>query len=125
MPAGVAQLEAQATCNRQVVGSSPTTGSGHFPYQSAVLACRPCRHSLLLGFQPNIQPNRLLKGSAMAGSMRERRSGVWELRVYLGRDAAGRVRHHYVTFEGGKRAAERELVRLVAEQDRKPDRPRR
>ena len=25
--AGVAQLEAQATCNRQVVGSSPTTGS--------------------------------------------------------------------------------------------------
>ena len=26
-PAGVAQLEAQAICNRQVVGSSPTTGS--------------------------------------------------------------------------------------------------
>ena len=25
--AGVAQMEAQATCNRQVVGSSPTTGS--------------------------------------------------------------------------------------------------
>jgi hypothetical protein len=25
--AGVAQLEAQTTCNRQVVGSSPTTGS--------------------------------------------------------------------------------------------------
>ena len=30
LPAGVAQLEAQATCNRQVVGSSPTTGSEIF-----------------------------------------------------------------------------------------------
>ncbi len=27
MSAGVAQLVAQAICNRQVVGSSPTTGS--------------------------------------------------------------------------------------------------
>ena len=29
--AGVAQMEAQATCNRQVVGSSPTTGSAKGP----------------------------------------------------------------------------------------------
>ena len=30
-PAGVAQLEAQAICNRQVVGSSPTTGTRALP----------------------------------------------------------------------------------------------
>jgi hypothetical protein len=33
LPAGVAQLVAQATCNRQVVGSSPTTGSIHYLFR--------------------------------------------------------------------------------------------
>jgi integrase len=45
--------------------------------------------------------------------MRERQPNVWELRVFLGRDANGKVRHGYQTFRGGKRAAERELSRLV------------
>ena len=49
----------------------------------------------------------------MPGSMRERQPNVWELRVFLGRDANGKVRHGYQTFRGGKRAAERELSRLV------------
>ena len=49
----------------------------------------------------------------MPGSMRERQAGVWELRVFLGRDAAGKTRHRSVTFRGGKRAAGRELSRLV------------
>jgi hypothetical protein len=59
----------------------------------------------------------------MAGSLRQRPdrgADAWELRVYLGRDAAGKVRQRSVLFRGTKRAAERELARLVAEQDRAP-----
>ncbi|MHB8506090.1 MAG: tyrosine-type recombinase/integrase, partial [Acidimicrobiales bacterium] len=59
----------------------------------------------------------------MAGSLRhrtDRGADAWELRVYLGRDAAGKVRQRSVLFRGSKRAAERELARLVAEQDREP-----
>lgn len=52
----------------------------------------------------------------MRGSMKERSPGVWLLRAYLGRDSHGRVKHAAKTFRGGKRAAERELARLVAEQ---------
>ena len=51
----------------------------------------------------------------MSGSMREKRPGVWELRAFLGRDTAGKVRHLSVTFEGGKRQAQRALAALVAE----------
>ena len=40
--------------------------------------------------------------------------------MYLGRDAEGRVRHRHVTFKGSRRQAERELARLVAEQDSQP-----
>lgn len=50
--------------------------------------------------------------------MREKRPGVWELRVFVGRDDSGRVRHRSVTFHGTKRPASRELARLVAEQER-------
>ena len=59
----------------------------------------------------------------MAGSMRERQPNVWELRVFLGRDANGKVRHGYQTFRGGKRAAERELSRLVAAAEFEPAPP--
>jgi|GEM_PF-897004 len=58
----------------------------------------------------------------MAGSIRQRSPGVWELRVYLGRDNVGRVRHQYTTFAGTKRAAERELARLVTHHEEKPAR---
>ena len=59
----------------------------------------------------------------MAGSLRaavEGRPGTWQLRVYRGRDAENRVRHRHVTFKGTRRQAERELARLVAEQDSRP-----
>lgn len=59
----------------------------------------------------------------MAGSLRQRADrgpDAWELRVYLGRDAAGKVRQRSVLFRGSKRSAQRELTRLVAEQDRAP-----
>ncbi len=50
------------------------------------------------------------------GSMRLRTPpDIWELRLYLGRDASGRVRHKHTTFVGSKRAAERELARLSIE----------
>ncbi len=47
--------------------------------------------------------------------MREKRPGVWELRAFLGRDTSGRVRHRSITFQGGKRQAQRALAALVAE----------
>ncbi|HZD66692.1 MAG TPA: tyrosine-type recombinase/integrase [Acidimicrobiales bacterium] len=62
----------------------------------------------------------------MAGSIRgrpDRGADAWELRVVLGRDATGRVRHRSVTFRGSRRAAERELARLVADQGTEPERP--
>ena len=50
------------------------------------------------------------------GSMRLRTPpDTWELRLYLGRDSSGRVRHKHTTFVGSKRAAERELARLSLE----------
>lgn len=57
----------------------------------------------------------------MAGSMREKQPGVWELRVFLGRDARGRVRHLSRTHRGPKRAAQRELARLVSSVDGSQD----
>jgi integrase len=54
----------------------------------------------------------------VAGSIREKSKGVWELRVYLGRDDRGRVQHKSRTFRGGKREAERALTRLVADGER-------
>jgi integrase len=56
----------------------------------------------------------------MPGSMRERQPNVWELRVFLGRDDNGKVRHANHTFRGGKRMAERELSRLVAAAENEP-----
>ena len=56
----------------------------------------------------------------MPGSLRERQPNVWELRVFLGRDDNGKVRHGNQTFRGGKRAAERELSRLVAAAENEP-----
>jgi len=54
---------------------------------------------------------------AMAGSLRQvaGKESTWELRVYIGRDSNGRVRHQHARFEGSRRAAERELARMVAE----------
>lgn len=57
----------------------------------------------------------------MAGSLRlVRGNDIWELRVYLGRDSRGRVRHLNRTFQGSRRAAERELARLVTVQELEP-----
>jgi hypothetical protein len=56
----------------------------------------------------------------MAGSIRKRAElgrDAWELRVFLGRDSRGRVRHKSRVFRGSKRAAEKELSRLVLAQD--------
>jgi integrase len=59
----------------------------------------------------------------MAGSIRKRAdkgSDAFELRVYLGRDAAGKIRHKSKLFHGTRRAAERELARLVTEEEDDP-----
>jgi len=51
----------------------------------------------------------------VAGSIRPRPnkgSDAWELRVFLGRDGSGRVRHKSRLFHGTKRGAEHELARL-------------
>jgi integrase len=60
----------------------------------------------------------------MAGSLRQRPdrgADAWELRVFLGRDRRGRVRQKSQLFRGTKRAAEKELSRLVLAQDFEPE----
>jgi hypothetical protein len=60
----------------------------------------------------------------MAGSMRlVAKPDTWELRVFIGRDSLGKVKHRYVRFRGTRRQAERELARLVIEQEDKPAQP--
>ena len=50
--------------------------------------------------------------------MRERRPGCWELRVYLGADpVSGRKRYTTKSVRCGKREAQRELARMVADVD--------
>ena len=57
----------------------------------------------------------------MAGSMGlVNDPDTWELRVYVGRESESRVRHLHRRFRGIRRAAERELARLVTEQEAKP-----
>ncbi len=58
----------------------------------------------------------------MAGSLRQvvGKADVWELRVYLGHDSEGRVKHRHSRFHGSRRQAERELARPVAVQDAAP-----
>jgi integrase len=51
----------------------------------------------------------------------DRGKNVYELRVFLGRDHYGRVRHKSTIFRGPLRAAEMELARLVTEQAAEPD----
>lgn len=54
----------------------------------------------------------------MRGSMRERRPGYWQLRVFEGTDPlTGKKRYRTRYVRGGKRAASKELTRLVAEVD--------
>jgi integrase len=51
----------------------------------------------------------------MRGSMRQRTTGSWELRVFVGRDPlSGRRQYVSKTFRGGKREAQRELAALAA-----------
>jgi len=60
----------------------------------------------------------------VAGSIRQRLDrgpNTWQLRVYVGRDSSGRVRHQSCYFQGTKRAAEKELARLVLAQDANPE----
>jgi hypothetical protein len=51
----------------------------------------------------------------MQGSMRERRPGVWQIRVCAGRDPATRqFRYVTRTVQGGKREAQRAAAKLVS-----------
>jgi integrase len=62
----------------------------------------------------------------MAGSIRQRPDrgpNTWELRIFLGRDSRGRVRQRSQLFRGSKRAAGKELSRLVLAQDIEPELP--
>ncbi len=50
----------------------------------------------------------------MRGTKRKRKDGVWELRVYIGRDpATGNPRQVSRTFHGGARAGDKALRELV------------
>jgi integrase len=57
----------------------------------------------------------------MAGSIRlVSGKDIWELRVYVGRDSKGRIRHLHRRFQGTRRAAELELARMVLDQESSP-----
>jgi hypothetical protein len=59
----------------------------------------------------------------MAGSIRQRKDrgiDTWELRVFIGRTDRGQPKQRSILFRGGKRAAERELARLVIKQESSP-----
>lgn len=53
----------------------------------------------------------------MRGHMQQRSHDAWRLKVFLGRDAAGKRRYLERTVHGSRREAERELARLVVEVD--------
>ena len=53
-------------------------------------------------------------GLGMRGAMRQRSSGSWELRVFLGVDpSTGRRRYRAVTVRGSRLEGERELAAMV------------
>ena len=54
----------------------------------------------------------------MRGTMVETAPGKWRLRVFVGRDGTGRVRHKNASFTGSKREAQKELAKLVADIER-------
>ncbi len=51
------------------------------------------------------------------GHLRKRSADTWTLVIELGRDDSGKRKQKWVTFKGGKKAAEKELSRLVVEAD--------
>ncbi|MHB8190753.1 MAG: hypothetical protein ACYDHP_10130 [Ferrimicrobium sp.] len=63
----------------------------------------------------------LSQGVVVAGSIHLRRQpNVWELRVFVGRDANGKVKHRYSTSVGPKRDAESELAHQLLLIDEAP-----
>jgi integrase len=56
----------------------------------------------------------------VAGSLKQQPNGTWLLRVYVGRDESGRVKHRSRTFRGTRREAERELARVVTQEADSP-----
>src|ERR1700676_1359203 len=77
----VAQWSERGTHNPLVAGSIPAGPTGRDAGQRPKL-CSALDGAML---HPNSHPNKL--EGTVAGSMRERRPGAWELRVYLGRDS--------------------------------------
>ena len=56
-----------------------------------------------------------MRNTRGSGSVRERRAGVWEVRVALGPDlVSGRSRYRSVTVHGGREAAEAARARWAA-----------
>jgi integrase len=53
----------------------------------------------------------------MQGTIESRGTDRWRVRVYVGRDSAGKVQHVSRTVAGTKRDAEKELARLLVEVD--------
>lgn len=53
----------------------------------------------------------------MKGHLRERSPGHWAIILDLGRDPNGKRKQKWVSFKGGKRAAEKELRRLLTDMD--------
>ena len=83
------------------------------------MGCQSATKALVTGSKLRIQAG--LGSSNVAGSKRELRPGVWELRVSLGRDGAtGKYKQLSRTYHGDAEGADEALRALVAAERPKP-----
>src|SRR6516162_9429163 len=101
-------------------GRTPDFGSGSCRFDPCPASGRALVRGLHHPTCEELLPSSLLSslqlrpfyGGRVAGTMREKNPGVWELRVYLGRDRRGRPIQKSRSVRGGKRQAKRALDRL-------------
>ena len=107
------------------MGSNPISGS----VRILVVALRDYRPPF--GYALSQQLSQQLLGQDLGrqpivgqheGPNRPRSPTAWELRVFVGRDVTGCVRHRSRLFRGTRRAAEKELAKMIAKQDAVPER---
>ena len=105
------------TRNAQVMGSSPISGSkkpqvdGHCV--NGVTASLDGRARLVRDRSGNLSASSRIM-ARVRGTKRQRRPGVWELRVYIGNDPkSGNPVQVSKTFRGGAREADAALRELI------------
>jgi integrase len=113
--ADVAQLVERNLAKVEVAGSNPVVRSTQNPRSRTVFRAGPVSFGLVhpIPLSHPWQDSRNI--GLVKGSVRNRDRGVWEVRVYLGRDAdSGKKRYRSRTVRGARRDAEKVCRDLVA-----------